>query len=70
MYSRVITTLIMAFSFLSYMTDTEAKNLKVTYAAIGGVTSVPYGWIDFCNRRKNAMSRLYRPWTSTSMRRR
>ena len=51
MYSRVITTLIMAFSFLSYMTDTEAKNLKVTYAAIGGVTSVPYGWIDFCNRR-------------------
>lgn len=32
----------------------EASELKLpnaTYAAVGGETSIPYGWVDFCGRR-------------------
>ena len=29
----------------------QAHLLQATYAAVGGETSVPYGWVDFCGRR-------------------
>lgn len=31
-------------------TATSAALPHATYAAVGGRTSVPYGWVDFCNR--------------------
>ena len=32
--------------------ETAAVKLQATYAAVGTSTTVPYGWIDFCQRYK------------------
>ncbi len=29
-----------------------AANMVATYASVGSITSVPYGWVDFCKRYK------------------
>ena len=29
----------------------QAHEIAVSYAAVGGVTRTPYGWVDFCGRR-------------------
>jgi predicted transglutaminase-like cysteine proteinase len=29
---------------------TSASSVEATYASVGGETSVPYGWVDFCAR--------------------
>ncbi len=29
----------------------QAHEATATYAAVGGVTRMPYGWVDFCGRR-------------------
>ncbi|MGO9007418.1 MAG: transglutaminase-like cysteine peptidase [Beijerinckiaceae bacterium] len=31
----------------------EAGDMRANYAPIGGETTVPYGWLDFCGRRPN-----------------
>ena len=32
----------------------QARMPQASYAAIGGETSIPYGWVDFCGRRPEA----------------
>ncbi len=35
---------------LSPLATATAADMRASYAAVTGQTSVPYGWIDFCNR--------------------
>lgn len=37
--------------FLMISAAAEAASLKATFAPIGSVTAMPYGWADFCGRR-------------------
>ncbi len=49
---RVIcATVISAGSFLTGGTPLKAGAPKATFAIVGAVTSVPYGWKDFCTRQ-------------------
>ena len=41
---------IVATGYVGLQTPGEAGVLKATYASIGNSTSVPYGWVDFCQR--------------------
>ena len=43
-----------AFANLSQASETAMP--KASYAAVGGSTSVPYGWVDFCGRRPEECS--------------
>jgi predicted transglutaminase-like cysteine proteinase len=47
-------TLYSSFSRYAGMFDNVPRNASVgsaSYAAVGGRTSIPYGWLDFCGRR-------------------
>lgn len=37
--------------FGAFVEASEARLPRASYAAVGGPTSIPYGWIDFCGRR-------------------
>ena len=43
-----------AWASLSEASETALP--KASYAAVGGPTSVPYGWVDFCGRRPEECS--------------
>jgi predicted transglutaminase-like cysteine proteinase len=43
-------------AFASLVEASEASAPASTYAPIGHVTSVPYGWVDFCGRRPEECS--------------
>jgi predicted transglutaminase-like cysteine proteinase len=36
--------------WLALQQPTSASSAEATYASVGGETSVPYGWVDFCAR--------------------
>ena len=38
-------------AFGGFVEASEPKLPSASYAAIGGETSIPYGWVDFCGRR-------------------
>jgi len=38
-------------AFASFGEASETSLPRASYAAVGGPTSVPYGWVDFCGRR-------------------
>ncbi len=38
-------------AFAGFSQASEPNAPKSSYAAVGGPTSVPYGWVDFCGRR-------------------
>ncbi len=40
-----------AFAFADLGRASESSLPAASYAAVGGPTSVPYGWVDFCSRR-------------------
>ncbi len=50
--SRCKTTILALLALLGSGTAqaAPAPDLRATSATIGGQTSVPYGWVDFCNR--------------------
>src|SRR6201997_4975931 len=39
------------FAYSGLVEAPEPKLPTASYAAVGGATSVPYGWVDFCGRR-------------------
>ena len=39
-----------------FVEASESKLPRASYAAVGGETSVPYGWVDFCGRRPEECS--------------
>ena len=44
-------SLAFAVAFMSSGEASEPTLPNASYAAVGEATSVPYGWVDFCNRR-------------------
>jgi predicted transglutaminase-like cysteine proteinase len=42
--------------FANFGEASEATLPKASFAAVGGSTSVPYGWVDFCGRRPEECS--------------
>lgn len=53
--SRILFKAMMAISLasaagLAAMPSSEAATMRATYIAVGSATSIPYGWVDFCNR--------------------
>ncbi len=43
-------------AFATFGEASETALPKASYAAVGGPTSVPYGWVDFCGRRPEECS--------------
>jgi predicted transglutaminase-like cysteine proteinase len=43
-------------AFATFGQASETALPKASYAAVGGQTSVPYGWVDFCGRRPEECS--------------
>lgn len=39
-----------ASGYVAFQTSSEGASLSSNYAAVGGPTSVPFGWVDFCQR--------------------
>jgi predicted transglutaminase-like cysteine proteinase len=50
-FRTLCATLLSIGSFLSAGAPLEAGVPKATFAIVGAVTSVPYGWMDFCTRQ-------------------
>ena len=42
--------------FANFGEASETSVPTASYVAVGGATSVPYGWVDFCNRRPEECS--------------
>ncbi|HLH49350.1 MAG TPA: transglutaminase-like cysteine peptidase [Roseiarcus sp.] len=49
----LVSACLMAAIFVARSISAEAGSLpRASYAAIGGATAVPYGWVDFCHRER------------------
>lgn len=49
--AAAVAAALMGAAFANFSQASEAPPPTGSYAAVGGATSVPYGWIDFCGRR-------------------
>lgn len=49
--AAAIAASIFGAAFASFGEASETSLPRASYAAVGGATSVPYGWVDFCGRR-------------------
>ena len=47
---------VFAAASANFSQASEASAPRSSYAAVGGETSVPYGWVDFCGRRPEECS--------------
>jgi predicted transglutaminase-like cysteine proteinase len=47
---------IIGAAFVTFGQASETTPPRASYAAVGGQTSVPYGWVDFCGRRPEECS--------------
>ena len=47
---------LLGLAYGGFVEASEPKMPNSSYAAVGGATSVPYGWIDFCSRRPEECS--------------
>jgi len=53
MFGRLLKAILfcgIAGTVAGHLTPARAGALRATYAAVGGQTLVPYGWLDFCDR--------------------
>jgi len=46
----VAAAFVVGVAHLATAAPLQARPLQASYAAVGGATSVPFGWIDFCKR--------------------
>jgi len=53
MFSGFMRFVAVGLALVALQGGAGARSLKSNYAAVGDATSVPYGWVDFCNRRPN-----------------
>jgi len=51
LFVAVIAASLFGAAFASFGEASETSLPQASYAAVGGPTSVPYGWVDFCGRR-------------------
>ena len=54
--AAVFAAAIIGAAFVNFGEASEASLPNSSYAAVGGQTSVPYGWVDFCGRRPEECS--------------
>ncbi len=54
--AAVFAASIVGAAFVNFGEASEASLPNSSYAAVGGQTSVPYGWVDFCGRRPEECS--------------
>jgi predicted transglutaminase-like cysteine proteinase len=54
--AAAIAASIFGAAFAGFGQASETSLPKASYAAVGGPTSVPYGWVDFCGRRPEECS--------------
>lgn len=54
--AAVIVASLFGAAFAGLGEASEATLPKASYAPVGGATSVPYGWVDFCGRRPEECS--------------
>ena len=51
LFSFVTTAVIFGLAWNSFGQASEPGLPRATYEPVGAETSIPYGWVDFCNRR-------------------
>ncbi len=50
MFRTGIAAAMICGGWMAFGQPTSASSVEATYASVGGETSVPYGWVDFCAR--------------------
>ena len=56
LFAAVAASALFGAVFANFSQASEPALPNASYAAVGGATSVPYGWVDFCGRRPEECS--------------